>query len=116
MKVPYSTIFHEPIDLRSRAIIRDYQETLGPIPPVHQIMGSRFYWLSYVDYDGRIWPPITAQWQPHAKQWCHIGNYAQGEVLNLVGYVVIGELDQPDMSKVSVEQDDVSTQVFVEGV
>lgn len=76
----------------------------GPLPPLRDLKNSKSYWLVRVDSDNRTWDPQPFQWQPGAKRWCRVGEYATGSDLNLTDWVVIAELEMPDFPKVSFNQ------------
>ena len=112
-KRPYSQVIKEPQTNLQKRIAEDYAETKGPLPPQHQLMAARYYWLALYDTDGRLWPARPFQWQPQAKQWCHIGEYATGRDLDLRGWVVVGDLEAPDLN-VRVEKTDFGLNIFSE--
>lgn len=102
----YSSVIVKPRSLKETRIMEDYAVTKGPLPPTHELSLSKSYWLSRIDFDGRLGDPtVVAQWQPGAKQWCHVGDYATGRDLNLTDYVVIGPAEQPEFPRVCKDDD-----------
>lgn len=100
----YSKLIKNPQNDKDKELVESYRETKGPLPPTKDLNYSKSYWLTYPDYDGRPGDHLCVrQWQPSAKQWCHVGDFATGRNCDMTGYVVIGELPLPPKFIVEME-------------
>lgn len=106
----FSVVIIEPRNDRERRIKEAYAETRGPLPPFNELNGAGCYWLSQIDSDGRVWPPVPFQWQPGVKQWCRVGDVATGRDVDLKGWVVVAHCEMPEPRKIHFTETSIIVQ------
>ena len=108
MAKPLSEYIRTATNKEEEKILAMQEAAKGPIPPLRDIKNSKSYWLVFVDSDDRIWEAKPYQWQPSAKRWCHVGEYATGQNLDLRGYVIIAEVVLPEIPAMTITRNKIT--------